>query len=1264
MKIGRNDNCPCGSGVKYKKCCLDNGGKDNAASGSPIDFICSMTGLSLMPENHLNIRLFKHLIIEFLNSNFKDKILSYEEIIELIKIRESSNNLKYGPVGPFMDSVIFFGGDYKIFSGNHEKIGFILNSLLWSICSEKCESLPNQFKDNVKFVGAFLLGLSNLTANRLGYHRYQCKNDLNNRTIFPTEVHFNKLKESIVFNRKELNALLNNDSLTATIIEEFSFSREELSLLGGIFTLSRFVEKPLLIMGDEVVVPFPDLLGESLLYFIHEELWGQNCFMETNSVYLDLIWFKMQTRLTQMGFVPENIIELKVEEKLPIKQGIFRIDDDKIAFIQLCSDLSNLNVKSNHQRVLSELTDEINLYDKRVLSDILTLSAKNLTVLFLNLTPLTNSTIKEIPGYPAKIKYVEMEAYEFEILSRFHDINAIDLWSYGVYSEGMHLNVQNFEIRFLSRFIDFKNLIKKFSETPLESEFYNYQFPSKYFQLINSANTLLDRHSVNKLVDGQLINCAVELFDPMIPLYTVSPEFSRPGIELFVSGYFQPLWVTIDISIIDGSDFLKNAYEQIGRAIAYWLWQIRDDVKPFLEPIKNPLSVKFELLEWKQFEDFNGEYIRDSQLFEKFTTTSDLDSVFISLPPELFSFLYGADNFGERNLVEHLIIAINKLIVLNGLSPINQNLIPQIIDSRAPLGYKKKVWISDGRDSFLLSGKNLQKHQFISGYNRFVIKSQITTDLGSLCPPFGLIKSNVDKKELLTKIITEVLEPKLDSLLSNYDSIGLIQKLISLNDSLIYHREDTLVNAPVRIACYDNSEYIQYSLRNEREKSNQSIFAIRGLIERIVVCDKISGKAPSNIDIDELLAIMHEMINFGEIYDLINSNMYDYTMAVHPEGYIAFDRTIARAEFGTYSSIKHDEQIKDSINNYEKVFLQINKPMENSIPRELDKAFFDDYEVTLTSLFSFLRGLALVGRVQSNSYASEKLDNLRLEINKQIGEHFSQNDFDRAVSFFALPCRIRFNSIPEGYKKVDIEPWNFNRQLSHILKPLVVVQEVDSSAKIAFWGIRHVVLSIGYIMGQIETHKFKGTPRGQVNKVLGQMAKNKGESFEKDIMIKEISNKINVDQKLIIRPSVKIGPKASFHCKEALGDIDIFIIDKLNQVIISIECKFISTSRNVRGMAGEIVKILGKAGNEWEKPIVGYLDKHMKRHDWLLKNRLRIAKEYGEDILGFEVKSIFITREGLATPHLRKGQVKIPFITQYDIEERGYSAILDSRAQS
>ncbi|NLC12895.1 MAG: hypothetical protein GX768_02455, partial [Chloroflexi bacterium] len=30
MKIGRNDPCPCGSGKKYKHCCINNASKPHA----------------------------------------------------------------------------------------------------------------------------------------------------------------------------------------------------------------------------------------------------------------------------------------------------------------------------------------------------------------------------------------------------------------------------------------------------------------------------------------------------------------------------------------------------------------------------------------------------------------------------------------------------------------------------------------------------------------------------------------------------------------------------------------------------------------------------------------------------------------------------------------------------------------------------------------------------------------------------------------------------------------------------------------------------------------------------------------------------------------------------------------------------------------------------------------------------------------------------------------------------------------------------------
>ena len=52
MKIGRNDPCHCGSGKKYKKCCLP---KDNASKSAAVPQSSSSSPLSwVMDDDHLD----------------------------------------------------------------------------------------------------------------------------------------------------------------------------------------------------------------------------------------------------------------------------------------------------------------------------------------------------------------------------------------------------------------------------------------------------------------------------------------------------------------------------------------------------------------------------------------------------------------------------------------------------------------------------------------------------------------------------------------------------------------------------------------------------------------------------------------------------------------------------------------------------------------------------------------------------------------------------------------------------------------------------------------------------------------------------------------------------------------------------------------------------------------------------------------------------------------------------------------------------------
>ena len=54
-KVGRNDPCPCGSGKKYKKCCL------------------SKTYTEVGKEDSIRARLVEDLLV-FFNNNYKDRL--------------------------------------------------------------------------------------------------------------------------------------------------------------------------------------------------------------------------------------------------------------------------------------------------------------------------------------------------------------------------------------------------------------------------------------------------------------------------------------------------------------------------------------------------------------------------------------------------------------------------------------------------------------------------------------------------------------------------------------------------------------------------------------------------------------------------------------------------------------------------------------------------------------------------------------------------------------------------------------------------------------------------------------------------------------------------------------------------------------------------------------------------------------------------------------------------------------------------------------
>lgn len=135
-KIGRNDSCPCGSGKKYKHCCmlteqtydrLANAKRDILASSGlcapkittyleqhqTAPLLDYLIALQLNPANHgknLRIEHLSQLTVAALGKGVKTP--RFEEFKSLIDEEYPYDVMEDIPINLYTENVVFFGGNY------------------------------------------------------------------------------------------------------------------------------------------------------------------------------------------------------------------------------------------------------------------------------------------------------------------------------------------------------------------------------------------------------------------------------------------------------------------------------------------------------------------------------------------------------------------------------------------------------------------------------------------------------------------------------------------------------------------------------------------------------------------------------------------------------------------------------------------------------------------------------------------------------------------------------------------------------------------------------------------------------------------------------------------------------------------------------------------------------------------------------------------------------------------------------------------------
>lgn len=1254
-KVGRNDPCPCGSGKKYKKCHLEIGAKLLVKNNNPLSnfnrafLLKNISALSVLPENHgKNIRLDELTKEAIRFGNTEEGIEDFEEFKKHIEQAYDHNPLEDAPINLFTEIITFYGGDYLILSGISEGGVFILSHLLNAIFQTE-NNIPKEVKAIIHDSTLLLLGISNELLVSAELKRYTEGIFETNAIQFFEIDYYNKLEKMLFISNEELKTISKKYYTRPNVIDLFvikdsdDFSNEDPDA-------NPIIPRPFLKQQDGYFFLSPSNMHVALTHFIIETSIHYNCLNILLESYSDIIWHNSKVHLDLCGFKQIKNFVFPKKTLNEIKDTLFRFDTDKIAYVDFHYDNGkDYNIESPYLSQYMSFNNEIiDTYSNEIFKQIKE-QYPNDKILHINLFAGIGRQYGRAFNKIEGVLAVSFSANDFDLIMKSRGYNPLMIWNYVNAKEDF---LQTTEITPFTSELDLYSVYKKHDDSfYLNDEkkptmiFFEPGMSSKFVSEIILKE---DIHSIYG-IEGDKLYAAPSVRTPWSKqVYT---PLSKIGVELvyIIEGYQQPIWVKFKGDIHEIVSNKRKIYIEFLEAITYWIWQIHESAKLHIDLLnKQPITIYFDLIEREKFETLSFDLTRKDGLEEDFQLKVFHNTIEVYIPEKINAYLYGSDNLGERILVKTILNGFKKLQEIeNGSLTLTNEIIANILERHVPLGVKKKIFLINTQNDLRLDPRGLPRTRYIESYNTNKLLDSHVEHLEEKGIISGEVERITDKTKFIRGFVGKVLLPQLKEALTEIDTNILLSYLISLNEKLIHKRRVTLLNTPTRIACFVSTEEQIKSLYDSLNDIDKVALSVRCLIEHIAACPGTGIRKPSNSEIDDLLAIMDQIISWGMLGDQVNFELFDVDVEILPSKRIGSDKIISKEVFEPFRMSKAKEDLVDAIKDFESKFIEKEVNPNKKIPINLDAAFEEDFGITLTKMLEFSHALTHIGFEIAPGGAKLSEAELFSEVKKLLPELIIQ-DFQGLLAYFSLQARGDVTKIPEGFSSYDISPWRYNRGLSLLRKPLVEVVNPNNGEKYFYWGPRQIMVSSLQILYLYYSGKLRTKEGGKLNSLIGDELNSKGSKFTNEVY-NYLQGKFSA---LIIDKEVLINPKSYFKAEIDIGDVDVLIIDKERKVITLIECKKTEVAKNIKQIVEEVGNLFGSESK------MGWIDKHKRRYDWFTQNINLVEQKYKLELSDFKIIPIVLTSEDLSTKYLKKELLPFKMATYYELEEYGLDCFL------
>ncbi|MEK6152166.1 SEC-C metal-binding domain-containing protein [Flavobacteriaceae bacterium 3-367] len=1226
-KIGRNDPCPCGSGKKYKKCCIakiDNNinqpkdFKSYLRNNNTLELLKIFSLLQLIPKNHSKIVRLETIQDTIINSlNTKNDPISYGQLQEVIH-QNFENDYREDPSeSSFTENITFLNGNNIVFTGiAHEATNTnqcLLNAFFF-IENELSDSL----KKKVEAGALFLLHILNEIALKLGYGRYIFEENYRKRITFPSEGFIAKNKDLFLFSRDDLKLVYQKFNIEEDIIQEFVVEPREVINHKGEETI--LVQKPFVKIEDNYYLALPSAETYSLNQFIVRIAKEFDELDLLESTYDKVIRNELEKYLGAYWRKKRIDIELELDET------IWQFDKNKFAYVCYLSKDSKVDIEDRANQVIKLSKEVLNIKDVKFFAvHIFAPFAIN------EISTLGFQTIEEATYQ------LPLGVFDLERIFTYWDADSLTLWKYArarERAEKRKLQVAPF-FSILTYFKWYKRNKDSFFPTDEKApDWMSFDFGMQG-EVVIECNKKSDKHFI-QIIDESLGLGYVPVIktETYAPIYT-SEDIFNSHLRVALEKYSFPIWVSCESPF----DFLGRNFVD---AILYWLNELYDSLHRILSPLgKFPISIVLAFD--SGIREYTNEELEENS-GEKISIGYDINpkirEVKLKIPKEIFNVLHRRDNYGEQVLMSTVLKGFNNFLKLYGNEGLDEYDIESIVYSKIPLSDAKMILTANSNRDVKLNGSFIPRARYVYDSDIAIVLEENVNWLGTEEVIPKQIDSKEDKETLCLRLIDSLIN-QIRIRLKEYNSIELLESLMLRHESLLHRQGERDFGVTARIKCFSKYEDVLESYSEYNSKLIKSSHALRCLIEFVVAEQYEGNKIVNDDDTDFLIALMAEIINYGVIKDSIKFDIDNPSMGLLESGRIGFSHDFYDNILINY----RDSVTRDEIVDYNESFKNKFKK-KSSTPRtkkkevdsyydRVDSIFNDEWGISLPVINAISIYLSDFCFQNENSFFSCDQEGF-LNIIKNSSD-IKDDEISAYLNCMTLDSRGKIHQPINPKDYPEIFPWRYNRKLSYIRKPILKVGNDKKGYKL-YWSARHLISATDNLIYLFHNGMLKvEQDKKKLNQLLAERNNIKGKEFREEVY-QWLSQNTSLD---VIEHEIKIREKGLLKADKNYGDVDILAFNKNKKVIYSIECKNTKQAKIMYDFQNDLKNYVGRQ-----------LPKHINREKWINENIEQVIQAFKLPDGDWSVESIVISTYQLPIKFMSK--IPIPFYSLNEIKRESF----------